>query len=213
MANSNTSPQNPTNKHMSSISFILKPLKLIKIQKKIFFLWFSFTLLAGLLGPAINFIVNLCFEKNDFWMPLLRDSIQGTFYTYSIVVIASSIGMLFIKLLSQDVTDTFKNIKLLFIAICIFPMFFGGILYSSHVQTYSLEYQNITSFKIDWPQLIMFALAIVIAIYSFCLEYITLYPEQFPEHTDDYLADTNLSKEELKNKEEKIPEDPKMPKL
>lgn len=208
------------NKFMTStfVGKLLLPLQVVKEEKGTFFLWFLFTIIAGLIGPIINAVNRCAIGSETLTLSLEKDCENGTFYTFSIVLIASSIGLLFIKLINEKIQ--FKNRKLYFIAICIFPMFFAGIFYSGATlrqkQNIELNYApNIKSSctklssatkkqavvivnkqisdevaKTDY-QVIFVVIAIIIAIYSFCLEYMSLHPEKFDVLRDDYNANAS----------------------
>ena len=76
---------------------IILPLKVILLKKGTFFLWFLFTIIAGLLGPIINIANNCGFNNLPIGISIFEDSRAGTFYTFSIVLIASAIGSLFLN--------------------------------------------------------------------------------------------------------------------
>lgn len=186
---------------------IFLPLKVLKLKKGTFFLWFLFTIIAGLLGPIINIANNCGFNDMSMVLSILEDSQTGTFYTFSIVLIASAIGSLFLNML--DSSDTFRKMKLYFMAICIFPLFFGGIYYSSFSQkkkeefkfAYVLHKKALETAKtkghnnivvVDTKQLVIFILSLIISIYAFCLQYMNANKSEFKEIEDSY-----LDKEEL----------------
>lgn len=182
-----------------------KPLEAIKKQPGIFFLWFAFTIIAGLLGPIINVINNCWFERQPLNLSaaLFRESLSGTFYTFAVVLIASSIGVVLLKLI--EFKDSFKKVKLYFVAICIFPMLIGAVCYSSHMrlqaediktttvakteQNCGLQQKQESNLAIDNIQLTLFVIAILVAIYSFCLQYMSLFPEEFKILDDDYAGE------------------------
>lgn len=186
---------------------IFLPYKVLKLKKGTFFLWFLFTIIAGLLGPIINIANNCGFNDMPMVLSILEDSQTGTFYTFSIVLIASAIGSLFLNLL--DSSDTFRKMKLYFMDICIFPLFFGGIYYSSFSQKKKEEFKlAYVSHKkavekestrgqeiivvVDKKQLVIFLLSLIISIYAFCLQYMNANKSEFKEIEDSY-----LDKEEL----------------
>lgn len=186
---------------------IFLPYKVLKLKKGTFFLWFLFTIIAGLLGPIINIANNCGFNDMPMVLSILEDSQTGTFYTFSIVLIASAIGSLFLNLL--DSSDTFRKMKLYFMAICIFPLFFGDIYYSSFSQKKKEEFKlAYVSHKkavekestrgqeiivvVDKKQLVIFLLSLIISIYAFCLQYMNANKSEFKEIEDSY-----LDKEEL----------------
>ncbi|MBP7359631.1 MAG: hypothetical protein KA955_09910 [Prevotella sp.] len=161
------------------------PFKVIKKKYGIFFLWLVFTLLGGLLGPLVSSLTNVCFTGRTLSESIIIDARNGTFYTYSIVLIASSIGGLFIKLISEDYKAGFKNIKLYFIAISIFPLFLGGVLYSGLLSHKCQITKNSFPYIMDKAQFVIFCIGILLAIYAFCLEYMTLFPDDFKDVSDD----------------------------
>lgn len=186
---------------------IFLPLKVLKLKKGTFFLWFLFTIIAGLLGPIINIANNCGFNDMPMVLSILEDSQTGTFYTFSIVLIASAIGSLFLNML--DSSDTFRKMKLYFMAICIFPLFFGGIYYSSFSQKkkedFKLAYvshkkameterakEQEIIIVVDVKQLVIFILSLVISIYAFCLQYMNANKSEFKEIEDSYLDQEEL---------------------
>lgn len=186
---------------------IFLPYKVLKLKKGTFFLWFLFTIIAGLLGPIINIANNCGFNDMPMVLSILEDSQTGTFYTFSIVLIASAIGSLFLNLL--DSSDTFRKMKLYFMAICIFPLFFGGIYYSSFSQKKKEEFKlAYVSHKkavekestrgqgiivvVDKKQLVIFLLSLIISIYAFCLQYMNANKSEFKEIEDSYLDQEEL---------------------
>lgn len=182
---------------------IILPLKVLRLKKGTFFLWFLFTIIAGLLGPIINVANNCGFNEMPMELSILEDSKTGTFYTFSIVLIASAIGSLFLNLLESS--DTFRKMKLYFMAICIFPLFFGGIYYSSFSQKQKEEFRaaavihknalkkettkerNNYNVVVDTKQLVIFILSLIISIYAFCLQYMNVNKSEFKEIEDSYL--------------------------
>lgn len=179
----------------------LKPFLVIKQQKGLFMLWFLFTIIAGLLGPIIN-IINKCWfglHPMGYASAILQESLSGTFYTFSVVLIASSLGAVLLKMF--ELSNKFLKLKLYYIAICIFPMLIGAVCYSSHMSNQTVGNHRletvvkITSEKsdsiadVDHIQLVFFVIAIIIGVYAFCLQYMSLNPEKFPDLQDDYVGE------------------------
>ncbi len=97
------------------------------------FLWFMFTIFAAQIGTMVNLIKHVLFteqssaNKDCFTLvqeSLYMDSQSGSFYTFSIVLTASVLSPLFIKLVEYDVH--FRKLKILSIVLSIFTLFFGG---------------------------------------------------------------------------------------
>lgn len=164
---------------------VFSPFKVIKKKFGIFFLWLVFTLLGGLLGPFVSSLTNVCFIGKKLSESIIIDARNGTFYTYSIVLIASSIGGLFIKLISEDYKVGFKRIKLFFIATSIFPLLIGSVLYSGSLSHKCQITKNSFPYIMDTAQFVIFCIGILLAIYAFCLEYMTLFPDDFKNVSDD----------------------------
>lgn len=68
-----------------------------------FFLWFLFVVIAGQLGTIINFINRCVFDRWTLSQSLLADSVSGNFYTFALVLVTSTIGNIFIKLIGCPV--------------------------------------------------------------------------------------------------------------
>jgi len=164
-------------------SFI-KPWGIIKRKQLSFFLFCLFTVFAGQIGIIINLIIRLSSGKFNLEQSLYLDSISGSFYTFSIALIASALGPLFVNFVENSPTE-FRSLKITTISITIFILFFTGIFYSISTTTQAPIALN--NFGIDWPQLLLFIIAIVISLYSFNLLELDNFKEDFNDINDqDY---------------------------
>lgn len=171
-----------TNKIWNSFK---KPWNIINKKPMSFFLFCLFTVFAGQMGIIINFIVRLSSGNFSLQESIYLDSISGSFYTFSIALIASALGPLFVNFVEKSPTE-FRSIKITTISITIFILFFTGIFYS--ISTINPNSLNIKSFSIDWPQLILFIIAIIISLYSFNLLELENYKEEFSDINDENYA-------------------------
>jgi len=171
--------QNTTKKLCKALT---KPFQLCWKNKSKSLLWVIYILLGGLLGVAINLINRWICGEMSFEQVLYVESIGGTFYTYAIVIISATIGPLFFNI-SESKTIHFADIKSFTITICIFVMVFSAIFYSNLEDNVSnqIDVTACNNLHIDWWQLIFFILSIVIALYSFGLEYLDKDWKQYPE--------------------------------
>lgn len=162
-----------------------KPWSIIRKKPMSFFLFCLFTVFAGQIGMVINIIVRLSSGKFSLIESIYLDSLSGSFYTFSIAIIASALGPLFVNFVEKSPTE-FRSIKVTSISITIFILFFTGIFYST--STANSETLNVQIIGIDWPQLILFLLAIVISLYSFNLLELENFKEEYRDINDDNYA-------------------------
>lgn len=155
------------------IKSIWRPFRLCFKNKSKTVLWAVYVLFGGLLGVVINLISRCVFGGMSFAEAIYIESVGGTFYTYSVVLISATIGPLFFNLSESRVLH-FATIKSFTITLCVFVMFFGAIFYSNCVKDVSEQFECDVKkvYSVDWSQLIFFVLAILFALYSLGLEYL-----------------------------------------
>lgn len=163
------------NKKSKSIFWesVKRPFCLCMKNKPKTILWFIYIIIGGLLGVFINLISRWLFGGMSFQEAIYIESINGTFYTYSIVLVSATIGPLFFKL-SETKQLHFPEIKAFTITTCVFIMFFCALFYSNCVKNDSvlLNNTNEITYTIDWAQAFFFILAIGAALYTLGLEYL-----------------------------------------
>lgn len=173
---------------MKYIKLIFEPLKVIKIERNYFILWFVFTVLAGQIGVITNVILRGSFKNYSISESLLLDSNNGSFYTYAIALFASTLGLLFVNIIERNPTK-FKSFKVFLLVLTIFSLFFAGIYYSAStiksINDVNLTFKDI---KIDWSQLIFLILSIIFAVYTFSITRLDMNYERF-KHLDDNYAE------------------------
>lgn len=153
------------------ITFIAQPLKVICFHKISFFLWMSFTLFGGLIGIVISVVRYTLFGTYKLSQAIYIESTNGSFYTYSIAIVASVLSGVFI-IFAEKETLNFRRYQIPFITLSIFLMFFGGVFYALAKNTGSLIISEIpepSQIEVDWKQLSIFAISVVFSIYSFCV--------------------------------------------
>lgn len=132
------------------------------------FLWFLFSIIAGLLGPLLN-VIRYCF-MDDTDHPILKaiynDSYYGSFYTFAIVLTASLLGSLLIKW-KDDYKQNFRRIKVFAASVSIFLVMIGSVCYcfatlANGDSIAEFKYEKLVT---DKPQLVLFLLSIVLAVY------------------------------------------------
>lgn len=164
-----------------------KPWTVIPNSKLIFFVWFMFTLFAAQIGTIINLILRVIYGDLSLSQSIYLESQNGSFYTFSIVLIASLLSPLFINLVENSPTH-FKSIKIILITILIFTLFFAGIFYSTSAKNdYDIEYLSSLTYSVDTWQLFFFITAILLALYAFCVNRLDLDKEKYKDLNDvDY---------------------------
>ena len=167
---------------------ILAPLETLLFHKLELFLWFTFVIVAGLLGVIINIIKRWIFDGWDFFVALGPDSAAGSFYTFSLVMISSLIYPLFSRFIKSEKPE-YRKIHIVFITILIFTLLFCGIYYSFSTHNQPMEaYDGLhnNEMHIDYSQSFFFVLVIIFSVYSFGLTLIGQHEEEL-HLSDDYL--------------------------
>lgn len=198
---------------MKYIKQIIEPLKVIKIEKNYFILWFVFTVFAGQIGTITNIILRGNFKGYSIAESLLLDSNSGSFYTYAIALFASTLGLLFVNIIERNPTK-FKSFKIFLLVLTIFSLFFAGIYYSTSTIKSINDFSQIhTAIKIDWPQLIFLVLSIIFAVYTFSITRLDLNYERFKHLDDNYAEKDDENVDKLDEKVEGVKTDKKGNKL
>lgn len=185
-----------------------KPLEVISENKLIFFIWFLFTVLAGQIGVLSNFIIRVINGNLSFSQSLFLDSVNGSFYTYSIALLASILGPLFVNLIENHPTK-FKSIKILTIIVSIFTLFFAGVFYSSSSNETNFETLRKLTLGIDWWQLIFLIFSIIIAVYSFSVIRLENNYDKYRDLDDNFASEDDAKVDKINDKSEKLTTDSK----
>ena len=158
---------------------LISPFKYLELNKNVSVLWIMFSLMFGLFGIAFNIFAHI--PQMIIWDALLNEFAVNSFYTYSIVLLASSMGSLFIKL-NKDKMLTFSTIKLWLMVILFFVLFMSAFLCQG-MEKFSHHF---------WMQFAYFVISIALAIYSFCVCHLDECPDEFAN------LQTKYSEEEKK---------------
>tara|TARA_R100000353_G_scaffold170772_2_gene134734 strand:+ start:89 stop:685 length:597 start_codon:yes stop_codon:yes gene_type:complete len=185
-----------------------KPFEIISENKLIFLTWFLFTVLAGQIGVISNFIIRVINGDLSFSQSLFLDSINGSFYTYSIALLASVLGPLFVNLIENHPTK-FKSIKILTIIVSIFTLFFAGVFYSSSPNDINIENLKNLTYNIDWWQLTFLLLSIIISVYSFSVIRLENNYDKYKELDDNFASKDDAKVDEMNDKTEDLKTDSK----
>lgn len=157
---------------------ILHPLIIISKDKTRFFIWVSFTIVAGQLGVLINFLSELYVDIEPCETPqtlaeIIRNITEsGDLYTYSIALIASMVGSVFTELVS-DKKHLFKKFYINTTIIGSFLLLVIAVIYS--LKNYSGESQF-------W----FYGISIIVAIYFYSILQLSSYPNEFDDCQDGY---------------------------
>lgn len=180
---------------------VFLPFRIIYIHGMAFFLWVSFTLIGGLIGIMVSLIRNSLFGSLNFKQAMYIESHNGSFYTYSIAIVASVLSTAFI-VFAENNRLQFRRYQIVTITISIFLLFFGGVFYALSIEAHPVaEMQTIKDISINWRQLSVVGVSILVAIYSFCVCRLDNHAEQFRDIMD------SKNREEYANDNEKLPSD------
>lgn len=144
------------------------PLTVIKSDTSPFVLWVAFSLIGGIIGILVSVLKHWLFTVGmDFTDAIVRECRNGSFYTYSIALFASSLSSIFLSMLGNS-TVSFRKRKIYVLSLLIYSLIFSGVLYALSVDFENNPSLNELSQK-DWIQLGTTLLAIIVSIYSFCI--------------------------------------------
>ncbi|MBO4843951.1 MAG: hypothetical protein J5490_05100 [Bacteroidales bacterium] len=175
------------------IKQINRPFSVIPLHKMAFFLWGSFTLFGGLIGIIVSILKHWLFAGCSFPEAVFIETQNGSFYTYSIAMLAAVLSTVFINF-SEQQEIAFRRYKIPTITFCIFVLFFGGIFYalSFDSKATGTVYNAYSGFVIDWKQLVVFILSMILSIYSFCVCRLDQHSDEFQDIADNYNTTTEL---------------------
>jgi hypothetical protein len=192
---------------MKKFIILLKdPFKVIKESKSDFLIWFLFTIVTGQFGILANFIVRHYTSETSLTNSIYIESMNGSFYTFAIALIASLLGPIFLNFIKSDRIH-FRTLKTFTIITAIFYLFIAGIIYAS-IQSKFVESSITRNLKIDFTQTIIYIFAIIIASYGFCilrletsnLNFNNINDPLFNEQNDEHVAEI-LGAEPLLNQD------------
>ena len=171
-------------------------------------MWFIFTVFAGQIGVISNLIIRYINGKSTFEEVIYFESVNGSFYIYSIALLATTIGPLFVNLIEKPQTK-FKEIKVITIVIAIFTLLFASVFYTStQPNMVNISTQNL-SFSIDKWQLGFFLSSIILSVYAYSVLRLEYNPEQYKDlDTLSYASEADEEVKELNNASKVVEEDP-----
>lgn len=168
---------------------IRDPFKVIREHKSDFVIWFLFTILTGQFGILANFIVRYYTSETSLASSIYIESTSGSFYTFSIALIASLLGPIFLNFIKSDRIQ-FRTLKTFTIIIAIFYLFITGIIYAS-IQSKNTSQLAFESFTIDATQMMIYIFAIVFASYGYCILRLELSKQKFNSIDDPLFNEQN----------------------
>lgn len=191
------------NNMMKIIQLIFHPFKIIGENISEFIIWILFTIVAGQFGILANVIVRNYTNDTTISDSILLDSNNGSFYTFSIALVASMLGPIFIRIIDSKVL-VFKTLKTFTIIFSIFYLFIAGVIYAS-VQSKNSNNISFSNLSIDTSQISIYIIALILVTYGYCILRLERRKEQFEyindplfnEKDDEKVEDTIETKKEI----------------
>lgn len=192
---------------MKNLFILIKdPYKVIREDKSDFLIWLIFTILTGQIGIVANLIVRYYTNGTSLKHSLYIESTNGSFYTFSIALIASLIGPIFINFIKSPKIQ-FRTLKTFTIIIAIFYLFITGIIYAS-IQSQNKSFILDKNLQIDTTQVIIYIFALLFSSYGYCILKLESSTLNFSNINDPLFNEQNDENvEELLNSEQSISED------
>lgn len=171
---------------------IIRPFSIIGSEKPAFLLWMAFSLIGGAIGILVSILKHWLFTDGmSFIDAIVRECRNGSFYTYSIALFASSLSSVFISMLGHS-TLSFRKRKIYVLSILIYALIFGGILYALSVD-WGINMDVHTLSQKDWIELGVTLIAIIISVYAFCISKLDSHQDELNDIEDKDYTDKSLN--------------------
>ncbi|EEZ5288599.1 hypothetical protein DDL85_000309 [Escherichia coli] len=140
------------------------PFDAIRKNKREFFIWIVFTVVCGQMGIIANIIIRYYSHSIPLNQSIYIEGSSGSFYTFSIALIASALGPMFVTFFSSKLE--FKTIKIISIILLIILLQLSGIIYAA-TQSKDLILPNSNDLTFGLTQPIIYIISIVLVGYTF----------------------------------------------
>lgn len=165
---------------------LFTPFRVFKKRRLTFVMWVSFSLIGGAVGILVSILRHWIFTDGlQFWDALMIEVLNGAFYTYSIALIASVLGSVFINFVDNE-QFRYRRYKVILIAISVYALLFGGILYALSINSYTKEELTQAEAHFSWGQLIILIFAIALSIYAFFVCRMDEHTDMFDDIVDNF---------------------------
>ena len=146
---------------------LLTPLRVFCKRRLTFVMWLLFSLVGGAVGIIVSILRHSIFTNGlDLEDALMIEVLNGAFYTYSIALIASVLGSVFINFVDNE-QFRYRKYKVILIAISVYALLFGGIMYALSINSYTREEIANAAPPFSWGQLIILIFAVALSVYAF----------------------------------------------
>ncbi|HHE6469880.1 TPA: hypothetical protein ACPFI9_002527 [Providencia rettgeri] len=140
------------------------PFSAIGENKREFFIWVVFTVIFGQMGIITNIIIRHYSYDISLYQSIYIEGSSGSFYTFSIALIASALGPMFATFFNSKLK--FKTIKIISIILLIVLLQLSGIIYSA-TQLKGITLPNHNDIEIGLTQPITYFISIALVGYTF----------------------------------------------
>ncbi|WP_292464314.1 hypothetical protein [Methanolobus sp.] len=183
---------------------ILKPFSVVFKVPSIFIIWFLSVIVSHIGVLAVFLAYKNQSEPTEILILIFQ---QGIFYSISIVLCASYLSIIFIDMILRNREAkriTFMSYKFSSISIAVVDLIVLSLLYMSTFVEYATKGTDEAS-SIDFIQITVHTLSIILVIYLFCLSYLDL---DYPSYNklDDQI-DSDADTEALMDKVDTVEDD------
>ncbi|HGH4750868.1 hypothetical protein N7583_01805 [Serratia marcescens] len=144
--------------------FLSFPFDAIRNNKLEFFIWVVFTVICGQMGIIANIIIRYYSHSVSIFQSIGIEGSSGSFYTFSIALVASALGPMFTSFFSVKLE--FKTIKIISIIILIMLLLFSGIIYAA-TQSKGETIQVSDNISYGFTQPIIYIISMMLVGYTF----------------------------------------------
>lgn len=173
---------------------VFAPFRVYGKRKLTFVMWLLFSLVGGAVGIIVSILRHSVFTDGLNWQDaLMIEILNGAFYTYSIALIASVLGSVFINFVDNE-QFRYRKYKVILIALSVYALLFGGVMYALSINSYTKKQLSQAEMHFSWGQFLMLLLAIALSVYAFFVCRMDDHSDLFDDVVDTF-AETRTPKE------------------
>lgn len=180
----------------------LKPFRIYRKRKLTFLMWIAFSLFGGAFGIIVSILRHWIFTELGFFESIKVEFLNGALYTYSIALVASVLGAVFINFVDNERLK-YRVYKVPLIVISIYILLFGGVMYALSIYSYTSNELASKEAHFSWGQFLFLVFALIISVYSFFVCRMDEHTDLFDDVVEQFQTKTN---QDYSNNNNSIPE-------
>ncbi|MFH1216666.1 MAG: hypothetical protein V1706_09215 [Pseudomonadota bacterium] len=173
------------------MNHLIKPFKIIRKYKSIFFIWILYILIVGNLGS----IFSIFFSETSSQETLMHLMTNGSFFLFSITLLAASLSDFFIEFITCKENIKFKTIKITATSLSVIIILFLAGFFTHQI---NISIKNKCESNIE-TQILFTAISVILAIYIFCVNHLYLDYDEYQDIEDKKIDDLDKRSKKVKD--------------